>query len=259
MRLRRLVAVATSVALLSLVIAAPASAGGPATYKVGMRGVEYGVATLATNCPEWPLAAVTGAGRPTPTRAGVDAALKTKIATRSESMLPADMVEACGPNQKVERGTDYYAVIAMTAALVFGQAGSGYEYTGLGAYAPATEIMWITWIWNGGSWDVYEGWDLLPAYDLVVVEDLAFGGASTWIPGLGWLDVGPCVASGAWYRTTDTITGGVDPGDGWTYDLTMRARLCDGAVWLGGTQLVNSTNELTRTVVTTVDVYPYPF
>jgi hypothetical protein len=51
MKIRRFIAVAAGVAVLSLAIAAPASAGGPASYKVAARGVSWGIETVATNCP----------------------------------------------------------------------------------------------------------------------------------------------------------------------------------------------------------------
>ena len=71
MKLRRLVAMAASVAVLTAVIAAPVSAGGPASVKIGARGVQDHVYTLATNCPEgWP-EALAAAARTPAARTGV--------------------------------------------------------------------------------------------------------------------------------------------------------------------------------------------
>ena len=275
MKLRRLVAMAASVAVLTAVIAAPVSAGGPATYKVGARGVSFGLETIATNCtldqqstavaaqigasgqiigqplPEYPCVLPDGeTARVAAPRNAIDAALRTKTAIRAET-TPA-----------IDEGVDYYIVESYTSAAVYGQAGSGYEFTGIGAWAPVTKYIVIAWLWDEDhlDWDlvVRDGWRHADTF--FVLEDLAGGGASTWIHGIGRLNVG-CVGIGAWGRETETITGGLDPNDGWTYDLSSRLRWCLSEVSIGGTQIYElpygGPSLLDRTVFATVDVYPY--
>ena len=52
MKIRRLLALGASVALLTTALAVPASAATPPTVKIGQRGVEYAVEAFATNCPQ---------------------------------------------------------------------------------------------------------------------------------------------------------------------------------------------------------------
>ena len=121
-----------------------------------------------------------------------------------------------------------------------------------------TGLIYIAWIYDEDAdiYDLYEGITYEQADLLAVAEDLAYGVASTWIPGLGYLDV-ECIGVGAWGRVSDTITGGIDPNDGWTYDLTSRLRWCVTGVTMNGTELPFSKSLLDRTMFTTVDVYPY--
>ena len=271
MKIRTLIAAAMSVALLTVFIAAPVSAETPPTVKIGARGVSYGIETIATNCPAdqttvGAMKAMGAAGKiigrqqtespcylgPVPQsrvvapRDAVDLALKAKTSARAETK-PA-----------VVWGEDYYIIDAYTTGNVFGQAGSGYYFTGLGAEWPMTGILYIAWIYDPVAmvYDLYEGVIETEADYLAVLEDLAGGAASTWIPGLGYLDV-ECIGVGAWGRVSDTITGGIDPNDGWTYDLTSRLRWCVTGVTMNGTELPFSMSLLDRTMFTTVDVYPY--
>ena len=269
MKIRSLIVAAASVAVLTAAIAAPVSAGGPASYKVGARGVSYGIETIATNCPaeivngdavrqmgvtgqmakgaqvERPCYLDAAAAR---TPAQRDAVSKAKSKIKGESALVW--------------GQDYYIVLAYTRGAVLGQAGSGYDWTGLGAWAPVTEYMVIAWLWDD-YWQEYNlvatmGWNY--ADGLMVLEDLAGGAASTWIPGIGDLDVA-CIATGAWARASDQITGGIDPNDGWTYDISSRYRWCVSEVSIGGTTIYElpygGPSLLDRTMFATVDVYPY--
>jgi hypothetical protein len=273
MKIRTMIAAAMSVALLTVFVAAPVSAGGPASWKVGARGVEFGLEAIATNCPlnntdMSSLKAMGAAGKittqqssqspclvvggPAPvralpkTRAGVDPA--TKLAARAEAAAKPAIIW----------GDDYYIIETFTAGSVWGQAGSGYDYTGLGVTPPITGLLYIAWIYNGATYDLWEGVSYEDADMLVVAEDLAGGAASTWIPGLGQLNV-VCVAGGAWFRGAETLTGGLDPNDGWTYELTQRGRFCDLGlgVSINGTGLPLNEGMLTRTVFTTVDVWPW--
>ncbi len=269
MKIRSLIAATVGVSLLTLPIAIPVSAGGPASWKVGARGVEFGIEAIATNCDldgaqVSTLKAMGAAGRITTqqssqspcylvgtplralpkARAGVDPT--AKLATRAEATAKPAYIW----------GEDYYIIETYTAGVVWGQAGSGYDYTGLGVSPPWTGILYIAWIFNGYDYDLYEGVAVVAADELMVAEDLAAGAASTWIPGLGQLDV-VCLASGAWYRGSETLTGGLDPNDGWTVDLTERGRFCDVGVWMDETPLPFSDGMITRTVFQSVDVYPY--
>ena len=231
MKIRSLIVAAASVAVLTAAIAAPVSAGGPASYKVGARGVSYGIQTIATNCDLDPqIRGGRSADRPgrSDRRAAVRE-LPVPDRRRRAARTPAqrDAVVKAKSKIKAEAAampyTDYYIVWAYTRGSALGQAGSGYDWTGLGAWAPVTEYMIIAWLWNGAGWDLVEtmGWNY--ADGLVVLEDLAGGAASTWIPGIGDLDVA-CIATGAWARGSDQITGGIDPNDGWTYDISSRYR-----------------------------------
>ena len=273
MKLRRLVAVAASVAVLTAVIAAPVSAETPPTVKIGSRGVSYGIQTIATNCPadEATVGAMKAMGaagtiigrqqtqspcdlgpvpqsRATAPRDPVDLALKAKTSARSEATAKSAIVW----------GEDYYYIEAYTTRVVFGEAGSGDADTGLLVDRPVTGILYIAWIYDpvADLYDLYEGVTDEQADYLLSLEDLAGGAASTWIPGLGYLDV-ECIGVGAWGRVSDTITGGIDPNDGWTYDLTSRLRWCVTGVTMNGTELPFSKSLLDRTMFTTVDVYPY--
>jgi hypothetical protein len=271
MKIRSLIVAAASVAVLTAAIAAPVAAGGPASYKVASRGVSYGIETIATNCPEQvvnPLALkqMGDAGRiigqqdqmypcmlldsgSTRTPAQRDAVVKAKSRIKAEAA-------------QVDPYVDYYIVLSYTSGAVAGQAGSGYDWTGIGAWAPVTEYIIIAWLWDWtyGGWNLVETANAVLADDLVVLEDLAGGAASTYIPGIGWYDVG-CIATGAWGRDSETITGGLDPNDGWTYDLSRRTRWCVSEVSIGGTTIYElpygGPSLLDRTLFQTVDVYPY--
>jgi len=271
MKIRTLIAAAMSVALLTVFVAAPVSAGGPATFKVGQRGVEWAVAAVATNCPQF--AVMPGATRTAPARAAVDAALKLKTSrTTKQEQYP------CGMNQMVEREQDYYAFETMTAVYAFGQAGSGYWFTGLGVDGPVTGIWGVYYAWN----EFFNDWDIIPIQDpvyggplyvaadvFVFSDDIAYGGAITQIPGVGELWLGPCGSLGPWGRDSYVETGGVDPGDGWTYNISARYRACyfdlgpdywppvGMGVWLNGNPATFASAQLSRTVVATVDVYPW--
>jgi hypothetical protein len=270
MKIRTMIAAAMSVALLTVFVAAPVSAGGPASWKVGARGVEFGIEAIATNCPlnntdVSSLKAMGAAGKITTqqssqspcylvgtapvralpkTRAGVDPT--AKLAARAEAAAKPAFIW----------GQDYYIIETFTAGSVWGQAGSGYDYTGLGVTPPVTGLLYIAWIYNGVDYDLLEGVSYEYADILVVAEDLAAGAASTWIPGLGQLDV-ICLASGAWYRGSETLTGGLDPNDGWTVDLTERGRFCNLGVWIDDLPLPVTLGMLTRTVFASVDVWPW--
>ena len=284
MKIRTLIAATMSVALLTVFITAPVSAGGPASFKVGARGVGYGIQAIATNCPKLSTAQLkqmgatgkfTGqlapetpcylpdgaASRVAAPRNAVDAALRTKTAARAETK-PA-----------TPWGQDYYVIEAFTVGNSFGQAGSGYDFTGLGVpptpenpncadpdvSCPVTGLLYIAWIYDEDAdiYDLYEGITYEQADLLAVAEDLAYGAASTWIPGLGYLDV-ECIAVGAWGRGAETLTGGIDPNDGWTQEFSHRTRSCVLGVEIAGTPLPFNSGLLQRTVFVTNDVYPYP-
>ena len=267
MKIRSLIVAAASVAVLTAAIAAPVSAGGPASFKVGTRGVSYGIETIATNCDLDPqtAAAVRQIGQ-TGRIVGQQSENYPCLVVDGGTRTPAqrDAVSKAKSKIKAESAampyTDYYIVLAYTSGSALGQAGSGYFWTGLGAWAPVTEYMVIAWLWNGAGWDLVEtmGWNYADAF--FVLEDLAGGAAATWIPGIGDLDVA-CIATGAWARGSDQITGGIDPNDGWTYDISSRYRYCVSAVSIGGTTIYElpygGPSLLDRTMFATVDVYPY--
>jgi hypothetical protein len=269
MKIRTLIAAAMSVALLTVFVAAPVSAGGPATVKVAQRGVEWAVSAIVTNCPQFEVNGLTHAA---PARAAVDAALKLKTSrTTKQGMSP------CGDVQTVT-GQDYYAFVTKTAVYAFGQAGSGYWFTGLGVNGPVTGIFGWYASWNGMDWDMIGIDRVFPASSFVFSDDIAYGGAITQIPGLGTLWLGPCGSLGPWGRDSYVETGGVDPGDGWTHNISARYRACyfdlgadysppvgygvsflpiGADPFFGWLDATFATAELSRTVVATVDVYPW--
>jgi hypothetical protein len=278
MRIRRYLVAAAGVALLATAIAAPVSAGGPETVKIGARGVEFAVSMWADNCfrdvaGTVPFSAVIGksvaATRTAPTRAGMDK-LK-RIVTKSEmkgswsEIVPGP----CGwekgdPTWNTQE--TYWGVYSVTSAVVFGQAGSGYAYTGIGMYPPVTNFYWVHWVYEAGVWIAFGGSEFSDEADMFIVPDLGWGGATTYVDFFhdqGWLNVGPCMGYGAWYRDSMVNTGAwdIDPNGGWTYDVSSRRRACDGEVWLDGQLedvfLSNSFIELSRSIITTVDVVPY--
>ena len=261
MKIRTLIAAAMSVALLTVFVAAPVSAGGPATYKVGSRGVAYSVGAWATNCPD----GAVGAERTQPAaRNAVDAALKSKLAARTESASAVvTTLYPCGPNVFVPREDpiNYYDVWALTTEWVYAQAGSGYEFTGVGVSGPVTHIVWTAWIWSDhfDAWVMHGDDEYLDADISGVAADLAWGGSVTYIPGIGDMVVA-CVARGAWIRGAVVETGTWGPGDGWTYETGLRSRFCYGEVVVAGELLQSVTSMwVQRAVFTTVDVYPYPW
>jgi hypothetical protein len=264
MKIRTMIAAAMSMALLTVFVAAPVSAGGPVSYKVGLRGVEYGIGVFATNCPTNPKFV---ANVLAPAKAQLKAASASKLARLSMSKVvgPAQ-ISPCGDfNPQV--GQSYYVLMADTAGTVFGQAGSGYEFTGLGVMPPVTALLIEAWVWNGAGWTPWSGFGWLPASALYISEDLAGRLAVTEVPVLGTLSVACLTLGYPWLRDVWTNTGGVSPNDGWTYDYNERGRMCNPAltaITMNGTPLSlivlpdgTPQGAIYRTVVTAVDVYPY--
>jgi len=294
MKIRSLIAATAGVSLLTLAIAIPVSAGGPATFKVAQRGVEYAVTATATNCPDGmpkhPGMDATRAAAPV--RADVAAALKLKTGRTTKAETNGRDYPCSGsPNEKFEEAQDYFAIWTTTTLYDFRQAGSGYEFTGLGFDVPVTGVHGMYWQWHESAGAVPAGWTAIPIGNPILWldadefagdwSDLAWGGAATYIPVLdAELVVGPCGSLGPWVRKSMVDTGGIDPGDGWTVNVSTRYRQCymdlGQDYWPpvgGGVAFVTYNGphlpptfvdatlvdaQLSRSVVTAVDVY-YPW
>jgi hypothetical protein len=247
MKIRSLIAATVGVSLLTLAIAIPVSAGGPATFKVGQRGVSFGVTTMATNC--------------TMDQTTLTAAKKIgaagKITGQQLPDYPCLLDKGTAAKPAIENKS-YYIVWAGTTGQTMGQAGSGYWWTGFGSWVPETYVEWVAWTWNGIGWWMSEGLgDYFDADVLSLSGDLGEGYSSTYIPGLGTLDVS-CRGFGTFGRDAATWTAGLDPDNGWTYEFSTKTRLCDPVgTTLNGTALPFGLGELDRTLFTQVLVFPY--